>query len=97
MGPVVMEPETPAADPVVMEPETPAADPVVMEPETPAADPETPVADPVVMEPVRPKVRPTPAPRRKADGATVGTAPSDGRRLTQGVPGAQLPLGAGAD
>ena len=25
MGPVVMEPETPAADPVVMEPETPAA------------------------------------------------------------------------
>ena len=63
--------------------------PVVMEPETPAADP------------VRPKVRPTPkpkpAPRRKTDGATVGTAPSDGRRLVRGAPGAQLPLGAEVD
>ena len=32
MGPVVMEPETPAADPVVMEPETPAAEPVRVTP-----------------------------------------------------------------
>ena len=39
MGPVVMEPETPAAEPVVIEPETPAAEPVVIEPETPAAEP----------------------------------------------------------
>ena len=85
--------------PAVREPETPAADPVVIEPETPAAEPETPAADPVRVTPTpRPRPRPTPTPRRKTtSGTTVGTAPSDGRRLTQGVPGAQLPLGAGVD
>ena len=93
MGPVVMEPETPTMGPVVMEPETPAADPVVIEPETPTADPVrvTPRPRPTPA----PTPKPTPTPRRKADGATVGTAPSDGRRLALGAPGAQLPLGAG--
>ena len=81
MGPVVMEPETPAAEPVVMEPETPAADPVVMEPVRVTPTP-------------RPRPTPTPTPRRKT---TSGTAPSDGRRLALGAPGAQLPLGAGVD
>ena len=53
MGPVVMEPETPAADPVRV---------------TPAPAP-----------------RPTPTPRRKTtSGATVGTAPSNVRRLGLG-------------
>ena len=87
MGPVVMEPETPAADPVVMEPETPDADPVRV---TPAPAP-TPRPRPAPT----PRPRPAPTPRRKADGATVGTTPSDGRRLALGAPGAQLPLGAG--
>ena len=77
MGPVVMEPETPAADPVRV---TPAPAP------TPRPRPAP-----------TPRPRPTPTPRRKASGATVGTAPSDGRRLALGAPGAQLPLGAGVD
>ena len=81
MGPVVMEPETPAADPV--------ADPVRVTP-TPAPTPRPRPAP-------TPRPRPTPTPRRKADGATVGTTPSDGRRLALGAPGAQLPLGAGVD
>ena len=90
MGPVVMEPETPAAEPVVMEPETPAAEPVRVTP-TPAPTPRPRPAP-------TPRPRPTPTPRRKTtSGATVGTAPSDGRRLALGAPGAQLPLGAGVD
>jgi integrase len=62
MGPVVMEPETPATDPVRV---------------TPA-----------------PRPRPTPTPRRKTtSGATVGTAPSNVRRLALGTHGPQLSLG----
>ena len=93
MGPVVMEPETPAADPVVMEPETPAADPVADPVRVTPAPAPTPRPRPAPT----PRPRPTPTPRRKADGATVGTTPSDGRRLALGAPGAQLPLGAGVD
>ena len=91
MGPVVMEPETPAADPVVMEPETPAADPVADPVRVTPAPAPTPRPRPAPT----PRPRPMPTPRRKADGATVGTTPSDGRRLALGAPGAQLPLGAG--
>ena len=63
--------------------------PVVREPRPPAKKP---AADPVKV-----RSRSKPKPRRKAGGATVGTTPSDGRRLAKGVPGAQLPLGAGVD
>ena len=89
MGPVVMEPETPAADPVVIEPETPAAEP--------AAEPGGVTPTPTPTPRPTPTPKPTPTPRRKADGSTVGTTPSDGRRLALGAPGAQLSLGDEVD
>ena len=83
MGPVVMEPETPAKEPAKAEDRVRAPRPQEKE-RTSEKD--------------QGRAKATPVPRRKTNGATASTVPADGsRRLVRGAPGAQLPLGAGVD